>query len=512
MAPGNLTPDRLESNLLVPDSATMMDTLIAEAIELKEYRPEILDRICADQDALAKRKKEQREADRRFYESQTPNLTGLSVVEQSVEVEALGDGRPRMDPELVLVLLVVRGYVGSVCTRKAVDWIRDSLALYKHLSDRGWTMPGVSTMVENLNAVSVDTRELIHRAQLAFILDEGLDDFKTMIGDSTSVKANSDWPTDAGMILKFLERAFHVSQRLDRFGLTNVSPWYVPTWLKIMRKCHFTINCCSGKRRAERKRKAGYRRLQEKAHKTADYLQQELSLQRQAIDLEKYAPSVRENIIEVFELMEQDLADARTVMAYAEERIEHGVVRPSKEKILSISDRDAAYIKKGTRPAVIGYKPQLARSGNGFATALIVPEGNAADSTQLWPLTQAHIHNTGVVPELVSVDDGYASATDRDEVLKAKVAAVSISGSKGKRMTDEMLWESPLYEDARRNRSAVESIIFVLKYVFEFGRLRRRGVDAARAEELEKIIAYNFMRIADLRMKKRRQEDERKAA
>ena len=51
-----------------------------------------------------------------------------------------------------------------------------------------------------------------------------------------------------------------------------------------------------------------------------------------------------------------------------------------KDKIVSLSDEDASMIVKGQRDPVVGYKPQIGRSENGFITAIIVPEGNASDS------------------------------------------------------------------------------------------------------------------------------------
>ncbi len=91
-------------------------------------------------------------------------------------------------------------------------------------------------------------------------------------------------------------------------------------------------------------------------------------------------------------------------------RVFHEKKRSSTEKVLSLSDGSAAYIKKGSRHPVIGYKPQLVRSESGFVTSLLVPQGNAADSIKLVPAIGASIKRTGVVAELVSTDDGYASA------------------------------------------------------------------------------------------------------
>ena len=58
------------------------------------------------------------------------------------------------------------------------------------------------------------------------------------------------------------------------------------------------------------------------------------------------------------------------------------------------------------------------------------------------------------------------------------------------------------YRDARRNRSAVESLMFTIKDGFEFGELGRRGIAAVRQELTEKVLAYNCCRI--ILMKKRR--------
>ena len=137
---------------------------------------------------------------------------------------------------------------------------------------------------------------------------------------------------------------------------------------------------------------------------------------------------------------------------------------------------------------------------------LFVSEGNASDSPQLESLVWKAVRNTGVAPRIVSTDDGYSSKMGRDAVLKINgIDAVSISGSKGKKLISEEDWESELYTEARRYRSAVESLMFVLKYSYEFGRLRRRGIEAVREELLEKAIVHNFSRMA-LLLRRRKQE------
>lgn len=141
----------------------------------------------------------------------------------------------------------------------------------------------------------------------------------------------------------------------------------------------------------------------------------------------------------------------------------------------------------------------MARSRNGFVTALIVNQGNDADATQLTPVVEQIEARTGVHPKQVTADDGYAVAAVRDQLLADGVEAVYLCGAKARAFTDDDDWASVAHQDARRARSAVESLVFVLKCVFGFGRLRRRGLEAVRAELLAKIVAHNFYRIVLLR-------------
>lgn len=182
--------------------------------------------------------------------------------------------------------------------------------------------------------------------------------------------------------------------------------------------------------------------------------------------------------------------------------------------MLSISDPDASFIKKGNRELVFGYKPQLARSREGFVGALIVPVGNASDKKMLEETVCEWMHRTKVVPTLVSTDDGYTSKEGRWNLKGWGVKEVSFSGSKGKKITDDQTWRNQTHREARRQRAAVESTIFTVKDRYEFGELSRSGIEAVRAELLEDVIAYNFLRKVQVRRKKRdeRNQEQKKRA
>lgn len=501
MTPETMALDEGPELLIWAPCECEMKKVLDEALLMSTRNPEILRRIEADQDTWGIAKKEIRRAEQRWQAAQTPALPGLSTETTAATELTLASGRPRMPAEMAYVFLVLRGYLGSTGDQEARDRLTDSTTVQQYLCSRGRAMPGWTTILENVNAVSNTTRNRILDAQLAHILDEDLDDFSQVIVDSTAVAANSAWPTDAGILLALLERAFVASQKLADFGLSNIPPWWMPQWLKKSRQLLFKINNATGKRGSKGRRKKHYRQLFHNAAKILEHLIPHCIEREPAQEAAAVPPRRRALLAKLWERLVQDVCDACAVFHYAEERIFEDRVRPAAEKLLSLADRDAAFIEKGGRDAVIGYKPQLARSGQGFISALMVPQGNPADSTQLVPLVEQIQERTGITPREVSSDDGYTSAEGREALMEAGVQTISFSGSNGKKLLSEELWNDPVYVEARRQRSAVESLIFTLKHVFSFGRLRRRGRQQVYAELLEKVIAYHFSRMLLVRQR-----------
>jgi hypothetical protein len=503
-------------NLILPVPDTDFRDYLDEVDELVRFAPEIVGKVEKDLDAHALKKKRLRLADRKFFESQTDDLPELAVTERNILAEDLGleVGRPRMSGAAVYLFLMLRGFLGSLSSNPARRFLLESMSLDDFLRCRGLKIPGWTTILENVNAVSSATREMIMDSQIEFVFKEGLDDFKELTIDSTSVKANSGWPTDGKILTGLLGRAHRLGQQLHVFGLKNFNKGWVPRWLDEMGGLEFQICLSAGKPKSRGKMKKHYRKLLNKGGKAADALTRELSDLEENLEVGTLPPSRREMFKRVLERIRSDIADAKRVVDYSGDRVFRDKKLPSTEKILSLSDGSAAYIKKGGRDPVIGYKPQLVRSEKGFVTSLIVPQGNAADSIKLEPAIRDSIRRTGVVAELVSTDDGYASAAGRAALLAMGVKDVSISGAKGKKITDPDDWESERYRDARRNRSAVESLMFTIKDGFEFGELGRRSLDAVRQELTEKVLAYNCCLniLMKQRRKKQRLEEMKRAA
>jgi hypothetical protein len=104
------------------------------------------------------------------------------------------------------------------------------------------------------------------------------------------------------------------------------------------------------------------------------------------------------------------------------------------------------------------------------------------------------------------VDDGYTGASELIKVKEAGVEVVSFSGARGRVLLGEEMWEDERYVQARRDRNGAESGISVLKDKVRFGQLSRTGIEAVRAEQLEKMLTVNALKIVELRKRKYERE------
>ena len=493
----NLDPIAPIQNLFLVAPDTEFFDFLNEIDELVKFCPEIIVSIEKDLEEDSIKEKSIRLADKKFREELTMSLPKLRVNEDEIinVKPTMEIGRPRMPAYLVYIFLMIRGNLGSLTSKKARTFMKESISLHIFLENHGFTLPGRTTIQDNVNCVSNATRNLIFDCQLRKARVEGLDDFKKLLIDSTSVRANSAWPTDAKMINGLVSRIHRLGQKLHEFGFVNFKVFRMEDWLKEMDSLEFTINLVAGKANSKGKLKKYYRQLLNRGLQAVAHLANELvDFEDRHAPYNNLIPSRLICLENVIAQMKDDMFASAKVMEYTQDRVLNGKHLKSTEKILSLSDRAAAFIKKGNRNPVIGYKPQLGRSGKGFVTCLIVPEGNAADSGKLEPATLETTSRTGVIPDSVNVDDGYASRAGVAALLAMGILVVSISGAKGKKLTPEKDWNSEEYQIARSDRSAVESLMFTLKYCFEFGQLRRTEIEDVRAELLEKVIAYNICR------------------
>ena len=529
----------LQGSLFEIAPSSHVADLINFAADLANYNPKLLEAIADDLDAHAIAKKQQRRDEKRWLDSQTETL--IDVPPDKPSRLKLETGRPRIAPLCILAFLLLRGWFGRGYKDGHMRTLTmESLSLRTFLENMGQSLPGASTLEENLTAVSNATRHAIHRTQLALALGEELDDFETIRGDSTAVSSASAYPTDSGTIAKLLLRMCSRLEKLKKLGLKQSPIDEMATWKSEIEQLKFrigTLTSSSAKQAEEaaeresnakqeidnqgdKKKKESakqklqrelYERLYTLGEEILPKLADEFILATQQIQSESCSPKEQSNRERFIDEFKADLESAKLGIEQSRRRVCEGKKPSATGKMpLSISDLSASIIMKGGWEKTFGYRPQLSFSKSNLITALIVPEGNAADQAQYISLVKVTIENTGVVPRVVSTDDGYTGARQLNECLALGVKIVSFSGARGKALLGEEKWKSEPYREARRARNGAESGIGVLKAVERFDQLATYGLENVRGELLEKVLGYNALKIVSLRKRKYEEEHDKK--
>ena len=501
-------PTLIQPQLFTIAPCCTMQELVVEIIRLATLNPMILQLINADLDRAALAAKRERVADAQWERERS--LGPISIDKDSkenYELVELADrskgGRRRMPAIVILVGALIRGKLGSLTAADVRDRLKDSTTFSTFLWQHGLSHADPTALARHVNNLSAETMELIHQAQLAQFREEKLDDFAIFSADSTSVRANAQWPNDSNLSYKLLRRALSTLRifaekkqwcRL-RFHLTQ-------KWLDQLERTAKAIDLQTGKTDAVKVRKVLYAELVTVSRKLAIRLGHQWDRVHDEVVNHDLRPSLARIRQAAIDDLERCLVDALNIIDFAEERTqgESKVERDAHEKITGIVEQDAEIIRKGGRQDQFGFKIQAAFSGNGVVTALIVEKGNVSDSKSLLPLLKAAIARTGVTPTMGTVDDGYSSKENFTKAAKPYgLEVMSISGAKGRNVIGDDLYDSEAYRDARRIRGKLEFPFFVLKYVHEMARMKRTGLSAVRREITEKVLAYNFARLIQLR-------------
>ena len=163
------TADTASQLALCPD--TEFKGILLEGLDFFKESPEIKSMIERDIDQWALRKKQQRLDDRRWASARMAGLPLDNLPATSgEEALQLQSGRPRLlDGESVFVLLLARGYYGSLSSCQAVDRMLDSRLIHAYFSSHNQPMPSRNCALDNLNAVNNQTRDHIFRVQISYI-------------------------------------------------------------------------------------------------------------------------------------------------------------------------------------------------------------------------------------------------------------------------------------------------------------------------------------------------------
>ena len=206
--------------LFEAELSSELNSFVNQAIEITYQFPELVSEVDRDLDIHGLKKKAIRDADSRYFEQLCPSFDAFADLPKTDVCSLhLEQGRPRMPAMVVLVLLLLRGWIGGP---KSCDFqlvLKESITLHGFFEVHCCHVPGASTVADNVNAVREETLQLLMRSQLCYAKTKGLETFEDMIADSTAVSANSEYPTDSGLMSALAVRLTGLFDRLKKLKL-----------------------------------------------------------------------------------------------------------------------------------------------------------------------------------------------------------------------------------------------------------------------------------------------------
>jgi len=394
--------------------------------------------------------------------------------------------------ELVVALFIARHFYGNCYGERGYSMLCENACLHQFIGRLGiGKFPSRNTIHEQVSSLSEQTLKLFHKAILHCVKVSGLDDFSAVIIDSTAIKADSAWPVDSTLLKdlsrKIMKNIKKVHDKLPCLEQRKIPLKRLQNYCDDMNKLDFVISMFKGKKGAKKMRHQSY--TQELLPRCRKFITR----------LEEILPKLKQHCSDIkTSMIDEDLSRFTDKLLMVEHRFKmapEDYDAKTARKIYSMSDDDAAFIKKGGRETVFGYRPNFAFSANGFLTSFTLESGNTSDSKAFVACLEENKKMTGVAAFMISVDDGYSAAANLDYAIEQGAELVSISGSKGKKLLGDDLYESENYQLARDIRSVSEAGISKLKNYHSLERFTVCGLKRVRQETLISAIGFNLEKL-----------------
>jgi hypothetical protein len=325
------------------------------------------------------------------------------------------------------------------------------------------------TLQSNLSKISPETIESINKLFQGWIVESGYEDGKNVRADSFACKRPIHYPTDQSILWDATRTLINLCLKI--FG--KEYGWRQGDHLlaKSKRLCRRVSQSKrgGGKGKFHRVRSA-YRK---QVHESKKVLRKTFS----AISLyEAKGYQLDENMLNNITWASVNLGES---LEQVERRAIKGEVIESKNKILSIFEKETEWINRGKfpMPYEFGHRVFLAEGKSGIILDYSTGP-KKSDLSELTPMLKRLKEKYGHL-EMISLDKGYWRKGVREELTE--YVNRPVIAKKGKLTVEERsIQKDPVFKKDRQWRSGVESLISSCVRANGMGRCRDKGLNAYR--------------------------------
>ena len=339
------------------------------------------------------------------------------------------------------------------------------------------------TLQENISKINSEVLEKIHIAIAQYAIDLGVDDGKKVRPDSTTIKTNVHYPSNASLLWDCIR----VSCRLLKQAKESLRVSNFRDYQRSGKKLLFKIVNTKGKE----KRRPLFKKMlqtQRRCERQVEKAIEQLSAQSFP---DAQQEKERQTLLQEFKALLPKMKRI-TDVAYRREIIDEDV--PVKQKLFSIFEDHTDCIVKGGREVVFGHKINLTSGKSNLIFDSIQQRGNPAD-IDYFPKTLDSLSICfDITPRDIATDGGYASKAN---LFDAKARGIiNIVFNKVKGTMQNIITSKKMETMLKKWRSGMEALISNFKRGLNASLCPWKGWEAFKCFVLWSVITFNMRVIA----------------
>ena len=336
---------------------------------------------------------------------------------------------------------------------------------------------------DSISKIDFETLEKIHIAMVNYAIKLGVDDGNKLRTDSTTIKTNIHYPTNAALLWDCIR----VSYRLLKQTKDLLTDFNFRSYQKSAKELLFKIVNTKGK---EKRRPLFEKMLQtnRRCERLVKQAIEQLSARSfQDALKEKQRQELLQQLTDLLQKM-QKVSD----VVYRREILDEQVA--VEDKIFSIVEDHTDCINKGGREVVSDHKINFNSGKSNLIFDCIQQRGNPADTSYL-PKTLDNIDiNFNITPRDLATDGSYASKDNLDDA-KAR-GIINIVFNKVKGTMQNSASSKKMETMLKKWRSGMEAIISNFKRGLNASTCTWKGWEAFKCYVLWCFITFNMRVIA----------------
>lgn len=343
-------------------------------------------------------------------------------------------------------------------------------------------------MNENIKRLSPKSLEALNKVIIKVAIELDVENGKKIRIDSTGVESNIHYPTDSELLgdcIRVIDRLIDKVLEL----CPGMELEYHDHTRRAKKRRYKIINTSS-----KEKRKEAYVDLLKVSEKVECYTVN-------CIELLSSEEKFSEIELMVYkETLEGYLESLRIIMKQTRLRVLEGEKVEAKDKLVSIFETHADILTKGRRDTIFGHKVLLSGGSSNMILDCVIDRGNWSDAENFSNGVDRVKSVSGIVPEEVVTDGGFASTGNYNYAVGEGVKRVLFTKKSPAKIV-ELVRTSQAYKKMQKFRAGIEGCISAAKRSFGLSRCTWKGWESFQSYVWLSVISFNISVLTDALLK-----------